>query len=145
MGGFKRANTFKEISKSSKKSYVVHRIIGGADLVEDTGFDLIDLTISMKWVYGYTMDPSTALIALEGLMNSSIAFPIIIGGVPIGRGALTLFVIESIESRMNKWKAGTLIELECSVKVKEYGNPFSLAGPLGPLANTASQIVGRLI
>jgi hypothetical protein len=145
VGGFQRANTFKEISKSAKKSYVTHRIIGGADIVEDCGFDLIDLTLSMKWVYGYTMDPSAALIALEGLMNSSIAVPVIVDGVPLGRGLLTLFVVESIESRMTKWKASTLVELECSVKIKEYGNVFSIAGPLGILANMASQVIGRLI
>jgi hypothetical protein len=144
-GGFKRANTFREISKSAKKAYVVHRILGGNDVVEDCGFDLIDLTLSMKWVYGYTMDPSAALIALEGLMNASIPVPIIVDGVPLGRGALTLFVVESVESRMTKWKGSTLVELECSVKVKEYGNPFSIAGPLGALANTAGQVVGRLI
>jgi hypothetical protein len=145
MGGLKRANTFHEISKSAKKAYVVHRILGGNDLVEDCGFDLIDLTLSMKWLYGYTMDPSAALIALEGLMNSSLPVPIIVDGVPLGRGALTLFVVESIASRMTKWKAGTLVALECSVKLREYGNPFSIAGPLGALANTAGQVVGRLI
>jgi len=145
VGGLGSANTFKEISKSAKKSYVVHRIIGGTDIIEDCGFDLIDLTISMKWVYGYTLDPSAALIALEALMIASTPVPIIVDGVPLGRGALTLFVVESIESRMNKWKAGTLVELECSVKLKEYGNPFSIAGPLGALANTAGQVVGRLI
>jgi hypothetical protein len=145
VGGLGSTFTVHEIQKKRKNAFAKHRVINGNDLIEDVGFDPIELDLSMKFFAPWTSDPSLSLIALEGLMDLKIPVPLIIGGTPVGRGFLTLFVIESIDSKMEKWDGGKLLILECTVKLLEYGNPFNISGPLGILVQAGASVVGNLI
>jgi hypothetical protein len=145
VGGLGTTFTVHEITKKRKNAFAKHRVINGNDLIEDVGFDPIELDLQMHFFKPWTFDPSLSLIALEGLMESKIPVPLIIGGTPVGRGLLTLFVIESIDSKMEKWHGASLAVLDCTVKLLEYGNPFSISGPLGILANAGASVVGNLI
>jgi hypothetical protein len=145
VGGQGSAFTFYNITKRRKNSFARHRIISGNDLIEDTGFDPIELDMDMQFFAPWTLDPSISLIALEGLMDSKIPVPLIVGGAPVGRGLLTLFVIESIDSTMKKWEGARLAILECRVKILEYSNPLSISGPLGLLAQAGASVIGNLI
>jgi hypothetical protein len=145
VGGQGTTFTVYDIQKKRKNAFAKHRIINGNDLIEDVGFDPIELDLEMHFFAPWTLDPSLSLIALEGLMESKIPVPLIIGGTPVGRGLLTLFVIESIDSKMKKFTGGTLCVLDCTVKLLEYGNPFNISGPLGILAQSGASVIGNLI
>ncbi len=144
-GGLSSAFTFHEVSKKRKNAFAKHRIIKGNDLIEDVGFDPIEIDIQMKFFRPYTLDPAASLIALETLMDLKIPVPMFIGNTPVGRGLLTLFLVESIDSKMEKWVGSTLTILQCTVKLLEYGNPFGISGPLGALASAGASVVGSLI
>jgi len=134
IGGLGTANGPREISKNDKSDFVRHKIFNGVDLIESVGDEPIDLDMQIKFIAGYTSDPSASLIALQALKAAKTPVPLMIGATPFGRGLLTLFVIESIQSKFDKWVAGsTLGILNVSLKLVEYYNPFSLSGPLGPL------------
>jgi hypothetical protein len=100
VGGLGSANTFHSISKSTKETYVKHRVIHDNDLVEDCGTDPITLSIEMHFHGPYTIAPSTAITALEAVMAAKIPLPLIVGRIPLGRGMLSLFVIESVDTKM---------------------------------------------
>jgi hypothetical protein len=46
---------------------------------------------------------------------------------------------------MEKWVGSTLVILQASVKLIEYGNPFGIGGPLGALAQAGASVIGNLI
>ncbi len=144
VGGLGSVFTLHELTKKKKNSFVKHRIIAGNDLIEDTGSDPIEVDIQMRFYAPYTADPSVSLTLLETLMDSKVPVPLIIGGTPIGRGILTLFVVEDISSKMPKFRGGRLTVLDATVKLLEYPNGLSIAGPLGSLANTAFAVLGNL-
>jgi len=132
-GGLGTMSTFHSMSKTKKTVYVKHRIIQMIDLLESTGDEPIDLSIQMHFHAPYTMGPGKALTALESLMDAKIPVPLIIGATPVGRGFLTLFVIEDISTKMNKFSASSLIIGDIDVKLCEYAGALSLSGPLSAL------------
>ena len=146
-GGLHTANTFHEISKTTKNVFVKHRIINGNDLLEDCGVEPIDLDIQMKVGCRVHGGPRSVAVSLGRINGGQDSRSDRVGGVPLGRpgSLLTLFVIESIGSKMTKWKGSLLVELECAVKVCEFGNPLSIAGPLGALVSAGASVIGRLI
>jgi hypothetical protein len=145
VGGLTTTFTFHDLSKKRSNSFAKHALINGTDLLEDTGSKPIELDLQLRFFQPYTADPSISLIELEALMESKIPVPLIIGGVPVGRGILTLFVIESIDSKMPKFVGSTLTILDLTVKLCEYSNPLSLSGPLSALAQAGAAIVGRFL
>jgi len=145
VGGLGTANTFHAISKSNKASFVKHPIFGGVDLIEATGDDPIDTSISMMFFAPYTLAPAAGITALEALKASRMPVPLFAGDAPVGRGGLALFVVESVSVKMEKWVGAHLAIAKVEVKLLEYSNPFSLAGPLGALTNLASGVLGKII
>jgi phage protein U len=147
MGGLGSANTFHSISKTNKESFVKHRVIQANDLVEDTGTDPIEITIEMHFHGPYTVAPSTGIAALEAVKDLKIPLPLIIGRIPLGRGMLTLFVIESVDTKMSTFVGSGLAVADASVKLLEYANPLGSTGPLSALGGALpglSKIVGTL-
>lgn len=141
VGGLGTVNTFHEISKTNKASFVKHPVFAGIDLIESTGDDPIDITIGMTFFAPYTLTPAESIPALEALMASKIPVPLFAGDAPVGRGPMTFFVIESISVKMKKWVGTNLAVASVDVKLLEYGNPFNLAGPLGALTNLAAGVL----
>jgi hypothetical protein len=126
-------NDFHAINKHRKETFIKHRVIQANDLIESTGSDPIELSIEMHFHAPYTLGPGIALSALEALQAAKIPVPLIIGSTPVGRGFLTLFVIEEISIKMSKFIAGSVIIGDIDVKLLEYPNAFGLAGPLSAL------------
>ena len=132
-GGLGSMNTFHSMNKSKKETLAKHRIIQAIDLIEDTGPKAIELSIQMHFHAPYTLAPSAAITALEALMDMRMPLPLIIGSTPIGRGFLTLFVIEDVASKMSKFSTSSLIIGDIEVKLCEYAGALSLTGPLSAL------------
>lgn len=145
VAGYGTTNTFHEIGKSNKQRFAKHSIIAGNDLLEGTGFEPIELSIQMQFFAPYTLSAAESVPALEALMATRIPVPLFAGDAPVGRGLLTLFVIESISNKMTKWVGSSLAIAAVDVKLLEYGNPFDLAGPLNALASLGAGVIGRLI
>jgi hypothetical protein len=142
MGGLGSANTFHSISKANKQVFVKHRLLQTLDLVEATGVDLIELQIEMHFHGPYTLAPSAGIAALETVMSLKIPLPLIIGRVPVGRGLLTLFVIEAIESKMTRFVGSGLAVADATIRLLEYPNPFGSLGPLSALGGALPGLSG---
>lgn len=143
-GGLGSMNTFHAFTKTKKQTYVKHRIIQQIDLVEGAGADPIEGTLQMHFHAPYTLPPSAALTALEGLMDMQIPVPLIIGSTPIGRGFLTLFVIEEIPSKMSKFISSSWIVGDIEVRLLEYPHAISLSGPLSALGGALPGLSGAV-
>jgi hypothetical protein len=143
-GGLGSMNTFHAVSKTKKQTYVKHRIIQQNDLVESAGADPIEGTLQMHFHAPYTLPPSAALTALEALMDMQIPVPLIIGSTPIGRGFITLFVIEEIQSKMSKFISASWIVGDIDVRLLEYPNAISLSGPLSALGGALPGLSGAV-
>ncbi len=145
VGGLGGTFTFHDLTKKRKNSFAKHRLINGNDLLEDTGDDPIELDLQMRFFAPYTAPPSISLISLEALADSKIPVPLIIDGTPVGRGILTLFVIEEITSKMPKFVGGELTILDLTIKLCEYSNPLNISGPLSALAQAGAAALGSII
>jgi hypothetical protein len=141
-GGLGTANTFHSISKTNKQVFVKHRLLQTLDLVEATGVDLIEINLEMHFHGPYTLAPSAAIAALEAVMSLKIPLPLIIGRIPVGRGVLTLFVIESIDSKMTRFVGAGLAIADVTVKLLEYPNPFGSMGPISALGGALPGLSG---
>jgi phage protein U len=140
VGGLGTANTFHEIAKTNKTTYVKHQIISGVDLIEATGPDPIDLSVQMSFFAPYTLSPSVSVVEIEALAASRLPVPLFAGDAPVGRGLLTLFVIEDVSVQMRKWVGSNLAIAAVTVKLLEYSNPLSIAGPLNALASLGASV-----
>lgn len=137
LGGMGSTFTVHSVNKSNKQVYVKHSLINGLDLIESTGPEPIDISLSMKFIRGYTQDPAISILAVETLMAAQTPMTLVIGDIPVGRGfSLTLFVIESVTSKMTSFSGGSLAVAEIDVKLLEYSN-LSLGG----LINTAVNFI----
>jgi hypothetical protein len=137
-------NTFHSMSKTKKETYAKHRIIQLTDLIEDTGAEPIELSIQMHFHAPYTLAPGAAITALEALMEAKIPVPLIVGSTPIGRGFLTLFVIEDIASKMSKFISSSLIIGDVDIKLLEYAGALNLSGPLSALGGALPGLSGAV-
>jgi hypothetical protein len=133
MGGFGSTNTVETVTKKRKEGFAKHQIIHGLDLIEGTGSSPIDLSLKMHFCTPYTLSPTVSVSALEALQAAKIPVPLFIGDTPVGRGLLTLFVIEEVGSNFKTWRKGSIAIAELDVKLLEYSNPLSIAGPLNAL------------
>ena len=134
-GGLGTMSTFHAMSKVKKETYVKHRVIQVVDLLEDTGAEPIELQIQMHFHAPYTIGPSRALTQLEALMDAKMPVPLIVGSTPVGRGFLTLFVIEEIQTKMSKFISSSLIVGDIDVKLCEYAGALNMSGPLSALGS----------
>jgi hypothetical protein len=145
VGGLGTTFTFHSLSKKRQNSFAKHKIINGNDLLEDTGVNPIEIDLAMRFYSPWTADPSVSLIALEALADAKVPVPLIVGGVPVGRQILTLFIVEEITSKMPKFVGPVLTVLDVGCKLCEYGNPLGLSGPLGSLAQAGVAAIGNLL
>jgi hypothetical protein len=145
VGGLGTTFTFHSLGKKRRNAFAKHKIINGNDLIEDVGFNPIELDLACRFYSPWTADPSLRLIALEALEDAKIPVPLIISGTPVGRGALTLWVVEEITAKMPKFRGGVLTVLDVDIKLLEYSNVLSISGPLSPLLQAGISAAGNLI
>lgn len=134
IGGQGSAASFHKLTKVRKQNYVRHKIVMSNDLIEATGPEPIEINLAMMFFAPYTLPPSAAIAAVEAVMDQQIPLPLIIGGTPVGRGLLTLFVIEEVQSNMDKFVDANCVHAEINVKLLEFPNPPANAGPLSALS-----------
>jgi hypothetical protein len=134
--------TPNDIGKTRKENYVRHKIIADVDLIESTGSEPIEITLQMQFFAPWTLAPAASILALETLQSTKLPVPLICGDAPVGRGLLTLFVVESVSSKMKRWTGTTTAVATADVKLLEYSNPFSLAGPLNALGAVGASVLG---
>jgi hypothetical protein len=134
------------ISKSRKNSWARHKIMNANDRLEDTGTEPIELSIEMNFFAPWTFDPGSSLTMLEGFAESKTPMPCMLGTSPLGRGLLTLFVVESIEAKMEKWRGSRLTVMNVTVKLIEYALPPSPVGGFlsNPLGSITSAVGGAV-
>ena len=138
------------VSKTTKNSWARHKILNGIDVLEDTGTEPIDVTLEMSFFSPWTFDPSSSLSMLEGFAAAKIPLPVILGGTPFGRGGLTVFVVESVSSRMTKWSGSSLTIMSVSVKLCEFALPASplmnfISNPLGAVSSLVGGAVSGTV
>jgi Phage P2 GpU len=139
-------NTVKSLTKKRKNAFAKHRVINSGDLIEDTGFDPIDIELDIQLFKPWTMDPAASIAGYEALMDSKIPVPLIVGNTPVGRGLLTLWVIEEMDIQGKKWTGGALTLADIKLRLIEYSNPFGTLGPFGPLVSLGvTGVIGSLI
>lgn len=145
VGGLGTSNAFHEISKKRRAAYARHQIISGVDVLEPVGDTPIEIDLSIQFLKHYSTDPSSGILQLETLMTTKVAVPLVIGGVPVGRGLLSLFAVEEVSAKMKKFQSGTLVATEVSVKLIEDATPLSFGGFGGGLFGSLTQIGGALL
>jgi len=145
VGGYGSTFTFHEIAKTRKETFVRHKLINGLDLIEATGSEPIEISFAMSFFAPYTRSPAASILLLETLLASRLPVPLFAGDAPVGRGLLTLFVVEAISNKLTKWVGSTTVSASVEVKLLEYSNPFNLAGPLNALAGAGASVIGKFI
>ena len=133
------------ISKSLKNSWARHKVINSVDVLEDTGFQPTSITIEMKFFKPWTHDPASSLSQLEKYAQGKVPMPVMIGNTPLGRGGLTMYVVESVDAKMEKWNGSTLTILHVSVKLEEFSTGASplfnfISAPIGAASSFVSSI-----
>ena len=138
------------ISKTYKNSWARHKILNGVDTLEDTGAEPIDLSIEMSFFSPWTFDPGSSLTMLEGFAAAKIPLPVILGGTPLGRGGLTVFVVEAVDAKMTKWSGTSLTVMSVTVKLCEFSLPASpllnfLTNPIGAASSLVTGAVSGAV
>jgi hypothetical protein len=132
--GKETAFTYKNLSKANTVVYAQHEILQGVPLIEFTGYKLITVNMTCNFVAGWTLDPSLAVLAFETAQANPVAMPLILGTTPIGRGLISSFVIQEVQSKFTRFGTdGSPIEATVDVKFLEAG---SILPSLGQLASS---------
>lgn len=140
-GGLGASNAFHEISKKRRAAYARHQVIAGVDVLEPVGDTPIEVDLNIQFLRNYSTDPSSGILQLEALMLTKTSVPLVIGGVPVGRGLLSLFAVEEVSAKMKKFQSATLVAVDVSVRLIEDATPLTGFGIFGSL----SQIGGALL
>jgi hypothetical protein len=144
VGGFGTATPVQEISKKRSETYARHQLINGLDLIESTGSKPIELDFKMHFCAPFTLDPAVSISMIEGAQAAKIPMPLMFNDCPVGRGLLTMFVIEEVGSQMTKWTFGNLAVCSINIRLLEYSNPLAIAGPLNALLGAGANFISGL-
>jgi hypothetical protein len=137
------------VDVSRKNSFAKHKILNSNDQLEDTGVEPIEVTLEMGFLIGWTLDPVKSVSMLSAYMDSKIPAPLIVGNTPVGRGIMSMFVIESMSVKVTKFLGSSPAVVTASVKLIEYAPPPSpltnfLSNPVGALAGGVGGIVSSI-
>lgn len=111
--------TIKEASWRQKANYSTHKILGKRTLLEYTGMDASEISLTVTVSVFLGSDPLISISAVSTLLESGDVVPLILGTDVIGTG----WVVTDLETKMNYFgKDGTLYQAELTIKIKEYGN-----------------------
>jgi hypothetical protein len=149
MSGLGSVFTPHAVDISRKNSFAKHKILNSNDVLEDTGVEPIDVTLEMGFMIGFTLDPVKSVSMLSAFMDAKIPAPLIVGNVPVGRGLMSMFVVESMSVKVTKFFGTNPAVVTASVKLLEYAPPPSpltnfLSNPVGALAGGVGGIVSSI-
>ena len=110
----------EELTETSKAKFVEHEILGSKPITEFVGFENDEVSFSMNFIAGHTTAPMVAIPLLKGLLSRAQAYPLIVGGRPVG-SFMSQFVLTEVTSTYEYTNGmGTLIVASIDVSMKEY-------------------------
>lgn len=137
-------NDFQSMQKSVSARWEEHKVFGDKPLLEYGGPSLIEVEIKMKWIMPVTADPTFNLFILQEIMDLAIPLPLILGLLPMGRGA-SLFVMTDLSWNPNYFfQNGVIMGADATLKLKEYATPNLLSALLAALGGLGSGVSGAL-
>ena len=146
MSGLGSIFTPHAVDVSRKNSFAKHKILNSNDVLEDTGVEPLDVTLEMGFVIGWTLAPAKSVQMLSNYMDAKVPAPLIVGNVPVGRGIMSMFVVESMSVKVTKFVGANPAVATASVKLIEYApapSPLTsfLSNPAGALGGVATTAV----
>ena len=110
--------TFDNFARSGEGRWTQHDIIGSKPVLEFLGGDTEKISITMLLRRDQGIIPEVELNNLRRMRDKGKAFPLVIGGQPVGEN---LWILESIDESVNYWGGmGTVLSVSVSVTLKEY-------------------------
>lgn len=110
--------TIKEATWKVKATYSTHKMHGTRSKLEFTGLEPQELEFQIIASAYLGVDPMTIIDDLNMLLESHQVVQFLLGNDVIG----TSWVVAEISHKLNRfWKDGTVLGVEVTVKIKEYG------------------------
>ena len=109
-----------ELEESSKAKFVEHEILGSKPITEFVGFENDEVSFSMNFIAGRTTAPMVAIPLLKGILSQAQAYPLIVGGRPVG-SFMSQFVLTEVTSTYEHTNGmGIVTVASIDVSLKEY-------------------------
>ena len=113
-----RVLTFNGFQRKSGKRTAKHEVISGKPRTEYLGPDLSTLSFSIRLDVTYGVQPKTMLLLLQQMSEQRGAYPMVIGGRPIG---LHPWSLDSVSEEWNTvYSGGELASAEVKLSLTEY-------------------------
>ena len=110
----------EELEESSKAKFVEHEILGSKPVTEFVGLENDEVSFSMNFIAGRTTAPMVAIPLLKGFLSRAQAYPLIVGGRPIG-SFTSQFVLTEVTSTYEHTNGmGIVTVASIDVSLKEY-------------------------
>ena len=110
----------EELEESSKAKFVEHEILNSKPITEFVGLENDEVSFSMNFIAGHTTAPMAAIPLLKGLLSRAQAYPLIVGGRPIG-SFTSQFVLTEVTSTYEHTNGmGIVTVASIDVSLKEY-------------------------
>lgn len=110
--------TFTDFNQSASKRTSVHEVISGKPRTEYLGAGLQKVSFKIKLDATYGVRPRLMIDLLKTMAESPMAYPLVIGGRPIG---LNNWSLDSISENDNvMYNFGELVQAEISLSLTEY-------------------------
>ncbi len=113
-----RALTFNDFNRTAKKRTASHEVIRGKPRTEYLGADLQTVSFKCKLNATYGVKPRAMIELLVQMAEQGVAFPLVIGGMPIGIHNWSLDSVSAADKYMYNW--GELLEAEVTLSLTEY-------------------------
>ncbi len=113
-----RVLTFNKFKRDIKKRTTKHEVISGKPRTEYLGPYLQTVSFSMRLDITYGVQPKMMIMLLEQMAEQGLAYPLIIGGRPIGFNPWSIDSISVSDDVM--YSFGELASAEVTVSLTEY-------------------------
>jgi phage protein U len=113
-----RALTFNDFTRNASKRTASHEVIKGKPRTEYLGAGLQTVSFKIKLDATYGVRPRAMIEALVQMAENRMAYPLIIGGRPIGFHSWSLDSIAASDDVMYNW--GELAQAEVTLNLTEY-------------------------
>lgn len=133
VSGIGRGTLLQDLNKQSKLRWADHNILSSKTLLEFTGWEADEVTLTMLFIEGWCTSPSVGMSELDALSLFPIPFPLIVGNRPVGSFAST-FVISECRQHWRKCNhSGRVSVAEVSATFREkslsaIGSYFAFGG-----------------
>lgn len=113
-----RVLTFNNFTRTAKKRTASHEVIRGKPRTEYLGPDLQSVSFKCTLDATYGVRPRALIETLVQMSENQVAFPLIIGGMPIGFHVWSLDSVSVADEYM--YNFGELMRAEVTLNLTEY-------------------------